>query len=158
MPIIYKINDPIHKKKMASFDYDWTLVRPKYRRKFPKNVDDWKWLSPNIPEMLQEYHKQDYMIVIFTNQSKEWKLDQLQNVMKTLEIPIFIVVGFHKSEHKPNPYMFHYLMNKYEINKEESFFVGDALGREHDYARSDLEFAEKIGIECKSPEEFFNLN
>jgi hypothetical protein len=28
-PIIYKINNPIFRDKMAAFDYDWTLVNPK---------------------------------------------------------------------------------------------------------------------------------
>ena len=33
--------------KMASFDYDWTLVKPKNDRTFPKDIDDWEFLYSN---------------------------------------------------------------------------------------------------------------
>ena len=42
-----------------------------------------------------------------------------------------------------------------EINKKESFFVGDAVGRNSDYSDVDLKFAENIGIKCFTPEEIF---
>ena len=41
------------------------------------------------------------------------------------------------------------------INKEESFFVGDALGRKSDFSDSDKVFAENIGIKWYSPEDIF---
>lgn len=47
------------------------------------------------------------MIVIFTNQSKKWKHDQIKLAMSSLDIPIFIVVATEKVDYKPNK---HYLM------------------------------------------------
>ena len=41
------------------------------------------------------------------------------------------------------------------VNKEHSFYVGDALGRPGDFADSDKEFAVNSGIRYKSPEEMF---
>jgi hypothetical protein len=36
------------------------------------------------------------MIVIFTNQSRSWKHQQIQKVAKELKIPIFIVIATEK--------------------------------------------------------------
>ncbi len=89
-PIIYKVNDPKFREKMASFDYDWTLVSPKNGKTFPKSVDDWVWLYPNVIDKIKELYEDNYMIVIFSNQSKEWKHDQIQIVAEKLQVPVFI--------------------------------------------------------------------
>jgi len=81
-PIIYNINNAILKENMASFDYDWTLVNPKNAKTFPTSIDDWEWLYPIIPQKIKEYYEQGFMIVIFTNQSKPWKYEQIQLVAK----------------------------------------------------------------------------
>ena len=101
-PTIYNMNNAVHREKMASFDYDWTLVSPKGGRTFPTNIDDWEWLYPSIPDKIKDYYASGFMIVIFTNQSKLWKHEQIKNVMKSLEIPVFIVVATDKCEYKPN--------------------------------------------------------
>ena len=44
------------------------------------------------------------------------------------------------------------------INKSESFFVGDALGRKYDFADSDKMFAKNIGILYFPPEDIFVNN
>ena len=97
------------------------------------------------------------MIVIFTNQSKAWKHEQLQIVAKTLSIPIFIVIATEKHDYKPNPLSFTALVGYDEkiIDKNASFFVGDALGRKGDFADTDKLFAEAIGIRWISPESMF---
>jgi bifunctional polynucleotide phosphatase/kinase len=95
------------------------------------------------------------MIVIFTNQSKKWKCDQIQMVMKQLEIPLFVVIATDEAEYNPNPILFNIPFEGNNINKEESFFVGDALGRKSDFSDSDKVFADNIGIKCYSPEDIF---
>lgn len=95
------------------------------------------------------------MIVIFTNQSKPWKCEQIKKVANTLNIPLFIVIANEKPDYKPNPILFNCLMGENTINKEASFFVGDALGRKTDFADSDRVFAENIGIQWFSPESIF---
>ena len=52
--------------------------------------------------------------------------------------------------------MFNKLVKDKKINKDESFYVGDALGRKTDFADSDKVFAENIGIKYISPEIFFH--
>jgi len=156
-PTIYLLNDAIHKRKMAAFDYDWTLVKPKNGKKFPSNIHDWQWLNPNIPEQIKKYYEDGYMIVIFTNQSKLWKHEQIKLVAKTLDIPIFIVIATDKCEYKPNTILLDALIGDNKINKDESFFVGDALGRLSDFSDSDKVFAENIGICYYSPENLFHL-
>ena len=154
-PIIYNINNAEVKEKMASFDYDWTVVNPKDGKTFPSSIDDWEWLYPGVPEKIKKYYEDGYMIVIFTNQSKKWKCEQIQMVMKHLEIPLFVVIATDKAEYKPNPILFNIPFEGNNINKEESFFVGDALGRKSDFSDSDKVFADNIGIKCYSPEDIF---
>ena len=154
-PVIMNINSAEYRDKMASFDFDWTLVSPKGGKTFPADIDDWELLYPCIPEKLKTYYDEGYMIVIFTNQSKPWKLQQIELVAKSFNIPIFIVVATQKPDYKPNPCLFDVFIGDHALIKEESFFVGDALGRKGDFADSDKMFAQNIGIKCKSPEEFF---
>ena len=152
---VYTINNATLKPNMAAFDFDWTLVNPKEGRTFPKNVDDWVWMYSCIPEKIKEYHQKGYMIVVFTNQSKLWKHEQIKIAMGSLEIPIWVVVAMKKDYYKPNPKLLDDLLHGEAISKENSFFVGDALGRKHDHSDCDLEFAKNIGIKCYTPEEMF---
>ena len=152
-PLFLNINNAELRPKMASFDYDWTLVNPKDGKTFPVSIDDWVWLYPTVPSKLIKYYENGYMIVIFTNQSKKWKYEQIQLVLKQLEIPLFIVIATDKSDYKPNPILFNIL--ECTIDKNESFFVGDALGRKSDYSDSDKVFSENINIKCFSPEDIF---
>ena len=154
-PIVYNINNATLKEKMASFDFDWTIVNPKEGKTFPSDVDDWEWLYPNIPEKIKEYYNNGYMIVIFTNQTKKWKHQQIKNVISLLEIPVFIVIATAKVTHKPNPVLFNVLIAPNNIDKDNSFFVGDALGRKSDHSDCDKRFAENIGVKVYSPEEMF---
>ena len=114
-PVIYNINNAVLKEKMASFDFDWTLVCPKDGRTFPKNIEDWEWLYEGIKAKIKWYSNNGYMIVIFTNQSKEWKHSQIKNVMIMLEIPVFVVVATTKETYKPNPILLSSLLNGYNI-------------------------------------------
>jgi bifunctional polynucleotide phosphatase/kinase len=154
-PIIYNINKAELKAKIASFDYDHTLVCPKDGKTMPSNVEDWVWLYPNIPDELKRLNEEGFSVVVFTNQSKPWKVIQIQYVMQTLQIPVFIVVASDKCDYKPNPQLYNVLVGTTNVTKEHSFFVGDALGRKGDWANSDKVFAENIGLKCYSPEEFF---
>jgi bifunctional polynucleotide phosphatase/kinase len=154
-PTIYNINKAQLKAKIASFDYDHTLVCPKDGKTMPSNVEDWVWLYPNIPDELKRLNEEGFSVVVFTNQSKLWKVIQIQYVMQTLQIPIFVVVASDKCDYKPNSILYDILVESAKVTKEQSFFVGDALGRKGDWADSDKVFAQNIGLKCYSPEEFF---
>lgn len=155
-------NEPRFSEKMAAFDYDWTLVCPITGETFPREINDWKFLHSNVYSKISELYNNGYMIVIFTNQSKKWKEQQIRNVIQELNIPMFVVIAKDKNMYKPNIDLFQCFMNfvnKTKINKEESFFVGDALGRICDYSDSDKVFSENIGIKCLEPLEiFYNSN
>lgn len=146
-----------HRKKIASFDYDWTLVKPKTKGIFPKNIDDWEWLYKNIPEKIKNYYDKGYAILVFTNQSKDWKIEQIKKVLSLLNIPIFIAIATNRNNYKPNKLIFNEYDKKYGHNKYDkvSFYCGDALGRENDWADIDKRFAINIGLQIKSPEEIF---
>ena len=154
-PIIYNLNDATFRSKMIGLDYDWTLVNPKGGQTFPKNIDDWTWYSPTVPDKLKQYYDDGYMLVVFTNQSKSWKDEQIKLVMSTLNIPVFVVVNRDKCDYKPNIISYNTLFTDNEIDKTSSFFIGDALGRKTDFADSDKVFAENIGIPYLSPEQVF---
>ncbi len=157
-PISLKILKPRYRKKIAMFDYDWTLVKPKSGGTFPKDAEDWTWLYPSVLETLQTYYAKGYSIVVFTNQSKQWKVHQIENVMSSIGIPCFVYIAMQKEEHKPATTMFKAFLDDKEWDKNKSFFVGDALGRAADYSDSDKVFAETIGLKAKqihAPEAFF---
>ena len=156
-PLTISINKYRHRSKVAAFDYDWTLVKPKEGRQFPKDVDDWTWLAPSVPETLQAWYKKGYGIVVFTNQTKVWKVDQIKTVMSSIGIPILAMVAMDKADHKPNKIMWETAFHEKKLKLETSFFVGDALGRKNDWSDSDKVFAETNHIKVMSPEKAFNL-
>jgi len=153
---IFNIHKYRFRKNIAAFDYDWTLVKPKSGKTFPKDKDDWIWLRPNVPEVLKSYYDKGYSIVIFTNQSKVWKVEQIKEVLTILNIPMMIVIAREKEFYKPNSYIFTENIKK-EWNKSKSFYCGDALGRSADWSDSDKQFADNIGINIKQPEEIFHF-
>ena len=148
------ISEPEDNPKVMAMDFDHTLVKPKENRVFPKDKDDWMWLRPNIPEIIREYFEKGFLLYIFTNQTKKWKLDMIYNAMSELNLPVKVVVGFGKTEFmKPNPELFWHVLKNFD---PESFFVGDAAGGV-EWSDSDLKFAENVGITFKTPEEIFPI-
>lgn len=154
-PILIKIGNYRHRKKIAAFDFDWTLVKPKDRRRFPKAVDDWQWLYGTVPDKIRECYEKGYGIVVFTNQSKEWKLDQIKQAMEAVKVPLMVAVAMDKAEYKPARDLWDAVVGTNSVAVEASFFVGDALGRPGDWAASDQQFADAIGIKAVAPEDFF---
>jgi bifunctional polynucleotide phosphatase/kinase len=143
--------------KIAAFDYDWTLVKPKDEKTFPRDINDWQWLRESVPEVLKKLHEDGYSIVVFTNQTKAWKLEQIRKVMSLLDIPVKVAVGITKTYQKPNTVLFDMII-KHKWDKDASFYVGDALGRVNDWSDSDKLFANKVGIKYMAPEEIFMSN
>lgn len=156
-PTLIKVGAYRHRGKIAAFDYDWTLVRPKEGRRFPKNVDDWQWLRDGVKEKLQEWYKRGWGIVVFTNQTKAWKVDQIRTAMGSVGIPMMVAIAMQKEEHKPSRAMWDAVMTSKKVDLEKSFFVGDALGRPGDWSDTDRLFADAIGIRAIDPEQAFPL-
>jgi bifunctional polynucleotide phosphatase/kinase len=160
-PHIIKIGKFRLRAKMAMFDYDWTLVKPLSNGTFSKSVDDWRWITEKVPEILEKYYDNGYCIVIISNQTRntEMKLQQIINVLSTLKIPSLISVGYEDIDKKPNRTMFDLIKKDKKIDMNKSFYVGDALGRQGDWSDSDKKFAENIDIKkIYSPDDLFSIN
>lgn len=159
-PHIIKIGKFRLRQKMAMFDYDWTLVKPLSNGTFSKSLDDWRWITDKVPDILQKYYDNGYCIVIISNQSRntKMKLEQIFNVLSTLKIPSLISVGYDDIDKKPNRTMFDIIKKTKNIDMDKSFYVGDALGRQGDWSDSDKLFAENINIKnIYSPDDLFSI-
>jgi bifunctional polynucleotide phosphatase/kinase len=159
-PHIIKIGKFRLRQKMAMFDYDWTLVKPLSNGTFSKSLDDWRWITDKVPDILQKYYDNGYCIVIISNQSRntKMKLEQIFNVLSTLKIPSLISVGYEDIDKKPNRTMFDIIKKTKNIDMDKSFYVGDALGRQGDWSDSDKLFAENINIKyIYSPDDLFSI-
>jgi bifunctional polynucleotide phosphatase/kinase len=156
-PTIVKSKGFRFRMKVAAFDYDWTIIRPNSDGEFPKNKDDWKWLRPNVPSVLKSLYDKGFCIVLFTNQTKRWKGEQIETVVNSLDIPVLACIAFDKAEHKPSTAMYDSVFAGKKVDNTKSFFVGDALGRQNDWSNTDKLFAQAVGLKVSSPEEMFVL-
>lgn len=163
------------KKNIAAFDLDWTIA---YGQKhlYPRDPDD-IYILPGRKQRLVELHNQsNYNIVIFTNQYGVKKdviqksLVRVETLVKKLGIPcyVFVATGKDKKDvidkwRKPKRGMWNKLMEYICPDDEQdmldilnnSFYVGDAMGREQDFSSADILFANSVGIEAKTPEQYF---
>lgn len=156
--IVYK-NKIIRKNRqsLAIFDVDWTIIKPKTSNTFPKNKDDWQWLRESVPSVLKKLNKNDYRIVFLTDQSKEWKIEMIKDVIKELDIPIICLIAIDKNLYKPNPSFFLEIF-KDNYDKTKSFYVGDAAGRTGDWSDKDKSLAMNINVKFYTPEQIFPLS
>jgi len=144
-------------KNIAAFDFDGTLVKVKNTRTahpFPKNKDDWVWFTTTVPDRLRQLHQDGFSIIVFTNQTKLFKLDMIREALTSLDIPLTAFISFRKAADKPNPKMFHDNVPS-DFDPQTSFYVGDAAGRPGDWSDMDRVFADAIGIRFQTPEDFF---
>lgn len=154
-PVIFKIGAFRARKKIVAFDYDWTLVKPKSGGTFPRNVDDWTWLNGMVVEIVKKAYSRGFAIVVFTNQTKAWKCDQIRAALGGLGVPVLVAVGMEKADQKPAAVLFDAAVT-WKWDREVSYFVGDALGRKGDWSDSDRVFAERVGFtKILAPEDVF---
>ncbi len=139
--------------KMAIFDFDWTLVKPREGRTFPRDVDDWQWTRPSVPAMLQGIAATQ-TVVILTDQTKQWKLDQIRAALAAAGLPDTTVIVGNKTK-KPSTALFMSVFPDFDYMTHDAYFVGDAAGRPGDWATTDLEFARNLRVPFLTPEEFF---
>jgi len=165
--ILYYSSNPILNKttiSVASFDLDNTIITTKSKLKFPKDENDWVFMDDMVSIINA---LKDHLIVIFTNQKGiENKLgldkfkQKIMNIKKSFTQDIWVFVALQDDYYrKPLTGMWdlleHLVENK--INKENSFYVGDAAGRKDDHSDSDLYFAHNIGIKFCVPEDFIKI-
>ncbi|XP_058749930.1 polynucleotide 3'-phosphatase ZDP-like isoform X1 [Vicia villosa] len=167
--------------KIAAFDFDGCLAKTAVNITGP---NAWSLMYPVIPDKLQSLYNDGYKLVIFTNESNidRWKnqrqkavdskIGRLNQFIEKVKVPIqvFIACGTGKSAkagtkeadpfRKPKPGMWQ-LMEKHfnsgiTIDMDQSFYVGDAAGRETDHSDADIRFAEANGLKFYLPEEYFD--
>jgi bifunctional polynucleotide phosphatase/kinase len=148
---------PSQAKRLAMFDFDGTLVKPKEGRRFPKNREDWEWWHSRVPDVLRDYARRRFRIVLITDQSKPWKIDMIRDVLTATGVSATVVIGIEKAEKKPNNTQFWSVFSeaKNTIRWDKSFYVGDAAGRPGDWAAVDKAFAEGINVPFFTPEQMF---
>ena len=160
-----KTKSPAEKIRLACFDLDNTLIQTKSGKLFPADQDDWQWCSNYIKQMLHQYHRKGYEIVVLTNQAKgatrgfEHIKQKIEKVCKDAGIPILVLmsVGMNSRFRKPKPGFMKYLSRIYndQISTEDSFYVGDAAGREGDFSDCDKVFARNAGLKFYTNTVFF---
>lgn len=154
--------------KIAGFDLDSTIIKTKSKNVNPKDKNDWVFMD-GVKDKLIELSK-DYKIVVMTNQTKKrvdnGLVDKINNIIKELSIPIqfFISISSEGFYRKPSIGLWDLLEknnNGVEINKNLSFYVGDAAGRperkkrKKDFADTDFKFALNVGIKFYTEDQFF---
>ena len=131
------------------------------------DVDDWIWFDKCVPEKLKELNNNGYRVIFFTNQGgiekKRVKFSELKSKFEKmiiqLDIPIFVYIATGENHfRKPSTGMWDHFTKHHnssvEINMKESFFVGDAAGRQKnwapgkkkDFSCADRMFADNIKI------------
>ena len=150
-------------EKVAAFDLDGTLITTKSKKKFPQDENDWVWNYPNVPNELQDLVKNGFCIIVVSNQggikdneakkAEEW-MTKLSNVVNAIGIEIKVLCSISKNKYrKPNnTFIEEFFPSKMH---KDSFYCGDAVGRDGDFSDTDYKFAINAGIDFKTPENVF---
>lgn len=157
--------------KVAGFDLNDTLVSTRSGRPgYMTTVDDWQLYNGQVAPKLQELHKQGYRLVIFTNQggiksAVQGKRAQtfqkyVDALLEELQLPILVLAATQTdSFRKPALGMWNFLENEGNsgvvVDRTQSFYVGDAAGREGDHSADDLNFAKACGVRFEHTDHFF---
>ncbi|KAI8875662.1 PNK3P-domain-containing protein [Backusella circina FSU 941] len=162
--------------KIAAFDLDDTFIKTKSGRVYAKNKDDWCYWDGSISKRLEELYNDGFSIVIFSNQNglkSEQRIHEFQykveSIINGIDVPVTVLAAMDKDHYrKPMTGMWDWIEQKASdeavtIDKKQSFFVGDAAGRQanwkpkkkKDHSCSDRKFAFNSGIGFFTPEEYF---
>lgn len=174
--------DPRPSTKVAFYDLDGTIVRPKNNKTFPSKTDeyDFEFLFSTPPraghlsvtQRIRQQHREDgFCIVIITNQKQTpssaksglatWK-KKMSYIAAAIDVPmrVFAALG-DDGYRKPRLGMWEEFVTRWNggltVDCEKSFFVGDAAGRKkyRDHQDTDLKWALNAGIGFYTPEEYF---
>ncbi|XP_071505647.1 uncharacterized protein F21D5.5-like [Diadema antillarum] len=177
LPPMFKLSGPGVKgsSKVAGFDLDYTLIKPKSGKKWPTGPSDWMLLD-KVESKLKELHKDGYKIVIISNQRGmekghtkptdfQRKINQIANYLQ-LPIQCFAATG-ENHYRKPATLTWDYIVEEendgVKLDISKCMYVGDAAGRPknwapgkpRDFSCSDRMFAINIGVQFYTPEELF---
>uniref|UniRef100_A0A1I7VDI6 Bifunctional polynucleotide phosphatase/kinase n=1 Tax=Loa loa TaxID=7209 RepID=A0A1I7VDI6_LOALO len=164
-----------HCADIAAFDFDGTVIITKSGKTFPENEDDWQFFCESVPHALTDIVGKDFKVVIFTNQRGIQKGSQdrdafcrkMEKVCQEINIPVQVFVSLGTLQYrKPYIGMWNYFESHgnggISVNRQSSFYVGDAAGRiqtnirkKKDHSAADRLFALNFGIKFFTPEQYF---
>ncbi|CAG2060732.1 unnamed protein product, partial [Timema podura] len=161
---------------IAAYDLDGTIILTQSGRVFPKDVHDWKIAFSEVPGKLKQLWRDNYKIVILTNQAgigrgsvkpQDFK-GKLMKIIAKLGVPVQAFVSTGKGIYrKPAPGMWNSLSDKKNdgitIDMSQSLYCGDAAGRvvnwapkkKKDFSCSDRLMALNLNLKFYTPEEHF---
>jgi bifunctional polynucleotide phosphatase/kinase len=150
--------------KVACFDLDGTIIKTKSKRRFAADENDWVLYSKSVPNKLKEIAEDGFCIVIITNQAglitKEKRdiwVKKVENVLLQLDLPVQLFASIsHDIYRKPLPTFITWVRNQPLKISNESFYCGDACGRQGDHSDSDYKFALNCGLKFITPNELFD--
>lgn len=154
-------------ERLASFDLDGTIIKPKSNKRIPRSATDWQffsvWTKVKIQQVIRENQAR---FVMFTNQNGigrnivplEEVQERVELVTQRLEIPCTVLVATDKNEfRKPLTGMFQLFEKSFndskQIDPETSFYCGDAIGYPS-HSDADIMFAQRLGLPFLTPEKF----
>lgn len=156
------------KNKVASFDLDGTIITTKSGKKFPIDENDWVFLYSNTVDKIKEFIKNDFCIIIVSNQAgieifprnkKIWKTKMehitnkfIEEIGDTFQIKILCSTSKNKYR-KPSPLFYYEFFPKNPST--DSFYCGDASGRIGDHDITDYKFALNCLLDFYTPEMLF---
>lgn len=171
------------KTKLLAFDMDDTLIRPRNKKLFGKDADNWELAfdKETMCSKIEQYvdlkeDKGEYLLAVLSNQNgietghttEEIVLAKVTQVFtKALTYPLVFICAKSKDYYrKPYPGMIEYIETTYNngvrFNRKESVYVGNAAGRKKskersyaDHSDSDYKLAVNAGMRFLTPEEFF---
>ena len=140
--LVFQYGPPTHSAKIAAFDVDGTLIETASGKRFATGPNDWK-LMKNVSEKLQSLHDEGFKVVLLSNQlgiirgkpTKEEFKQKMEGVARKLCVPLLLLAATSRDSYrKPCTGMWEHLVQRenggVKVEKEVSFFVGDAAGRE----------------------------
>jgi bifunctional polynucleotide phosphatase/kinase len=146
---------------IASFDIDFTILRPKSGKKFPIDENDWMFMNGEVINKFADLAKQNYKFVFVTNQrglktdaDRTGWMKKLDDVVKQLGIQVLVLCSLENDMYrKPKTNLFNKFVGGYS---KDSFFCGDAGGLKGDFDDTDLKFALNLGIKFIHAREFLD--
>ena len=162
--------------KIAAFDIDFTIIRPKSGKKFSEDKNDWMFLFDEVPKKLKSLFDEGFKLVFITNQGGVEKgrtsLSELKykfcRIVEDIGVPVqvCILTGYNHYR-KPNTAIWDLIVEKFngglKVDLSKSLYCGDAAGRPKDWSPGkvkdfscdDRKFGTNVGVDFYTPEEFF---
>ena len=161
------------KSNIIAFDMDNTIISTKSGKRFPKSMDDWKFIFDSKVKLNMIAKK--HSIIIITNQlgitKNKTKIEDIEGkldmIHQELNLPILAMIASADNNYRKPRIGFYTMIEKMYLEKNKKIksftYVGDAAGRTGDHSDSDYKFLLNISkyipnIKTKFflPEEFFN--